>query len=405
MSEELPATVPNEFGLKCNPDDFSYQSTPRPKPQPGQLYERADLCFLEEVSYRPLHWFWTGVIPWNKLTVIEGPPQSAKSLLAIELAARASRGEPLPGDAPDDFRAFSVQLVSGYDDLHDTLLPRIKRAGGDVGKFSHMSRIARSRGDYQTIGRRRLVLPGDIGHFEESISDMCADMVFVDPLTCFCRSGRDVIATLELLEDLASRIGIPIITTLSAKTSRHPLGGWESKPEYADAPARCVWSIVADEDEPGRWLFVPIRMTFATPAAGMAFRIVDGRIAWEPLPALPIAEYDEPVAWLWSVLKEGPMRSSHIQKQAKEYGISVKMLRRARRVLKVEIRGEGSRENFSTVWSLTGSAAQPGSVQQVSLATPAEPAGRLAGPVPSPNPADEPVPQPENAKNDKKGQT
>ena len=183
--------------------------------------------------------------------------------------------------------------------------------------------------------------------------------------------------TLELLEELASRIGMPIITTLPAKTARNALGRWESHPKFSDGPARCVWSIVSDDDEPGRWLFVPIRMTFARPAEGMAFRIVDGRIAWEPLPALPLAEQDEPVAWLWSLLQEGALRSSHIERQAIEFGISAKMLRRARRVLKVEIQREGHRESSVSVWRLPGTAPISGG-EQAALA--AEPAGRVAGP-------------------------
>ncbi|HEY3967474.1 MAG TPA: AAA family ATPase, partial [Planctomycetaceae bacterium] len=296
MSDELVRN--DDLGLKSDPALFSYSAPQRPGPQPGKLYERADVNSLEEVPYRPLCWFWTGRIPWNKLTVIEGPPQSAKSLVAIELASRASRGEPLPGDPAESSRELRVELVSGYDDLHDTVLPRIKRAGGIISNFEQLSRVARSRGDDQPFAWRKLTLPGDIRHFEESISDVCADVVIVDPLTCFCKSGRDVTETLELLDDLASRIGIPIIATLPAKTSRNAIGRWESQPAFSDAPARCVWSIVADEDEPRRWLFVPTRMTFATPAEGMAFRVVDGRIAWEPFPALSMAEQDEPVAWL-----------------------------------------------------------------------------------------------------------
>ena len=391
--------VPNEFGLKCNPADFSYCSPRRPGPQPGKMYERADLNFLEEVSYRPLYWLWNGFIPWNKLTVIEGPPQSAKSLLTIELAARASRGEPMPGHPADDCREHAVQLVSGYDDVHDTLLPRIKRAGGDLANIGHVSQIARSRDDFETVARRRLSLPDDIRYFEESISDMAADIVFVDPLTCFCRSGRDVVVTLELLDDMASRIGIPIIATLPAKTSRDRFGRWESKPEFSDAPVRCVWAIVADEDEPGRWLFVPARMTFATPAAGMAFRIVEGRIAWEPLPALSIAECDEPVAWLWSVLKDGALSRAKILRLAADYGHTVKMLRRARRLLKVEIEREGNRENSTTIWKLPAAAMSTGGESDTRVLAASEPAGCIAGPQTHANPE----PPAESGENEKRG--
>ncbi len=364
MSDELMRKDDeDDLGLTHDPAAFSYSSPHKPRSQARKTAPSSPtLSLLEEVAYRPVSWFWTDRIPWNKLTVIEGPPHSAKSLLAIELAARASRGEVMPGDAIAGFDESIVQLVSGYEDLHDTVLPRIRRAGGNISNFSQLSRVARSRGDDEPFARRKLTLPADIGHLEESIGNVGADLVIVDPLTCFCKSGRDVAQTLELLDELASRIGIPIIATLSATTGRNALGCWESKPEFSDAPARCVWSIVADQDEPGRWLFVPTRMTFAIPAAGMAFRIVNGKIVWEPLPSLPLAEHDEPVAWLWSVLQGGEMRSNYIQRQAREYGISAKMLRRARRVLNVAIRSEGSGGNFTTIWSLPPALQQPGMV-------------------------------------------
>ena len=397
MSDELiRKDDADDLGLTYDPAAFSYTSPPSRVPQTGKLHEQPDVNFLEEVPYRPLSWFWTDRIPWNKLTVIEGPPHSAKSLLAIELAARASRGEVMPGDASAGFDESIVQLVCGYDDLHDTVLPRIRRAGGNISNFGHLSRVARSRGgDDEPFAHRKLTLPADIGHLEESIGNVCAGLVVVDPLTCFCKSGRDVTETLELLDELASRIDIPIIATLSAKTARNALGRWESKPEFSDAPARCVWSIVADQDEPGRWLFVPTRMTFAIPAAGMAFRIIDGKIVWEPLPSLPLAEDDEPVAWLWSVLQGGEMRSNHIQRQAREYGISAKMLRRARRVLNIAVRAEGSRETFTTIWSLPPELQQPGTVPIGLAAKQIEPVNCL----PDPRSIEVPAPSAENAQN------
>jgi hypothetical protein len=108
---------------------------------------------------------------------------------------------------------------------------------------------------------------------------------------------------------------------------------------------------------------------------------VDGRIAWEPFPALSLAEQDEPVAWLWSVLQEGELRSSYIQRQAKKYGISAKMLRRARRVLKVEICREGRREESASIWCLPGTTPPVRRDQVVRATTSAEPAGHLSGPI------------------------
>jgi hypothetical protein len=108
MSDELMRKDDeDDLGLTPDPAAFSYSSPPlspqRRDPKTGTLHEQPDVNFLEEVPYRPLSWFWTDRIPWNKLTVIEGPPHSAKSLLAIELAARAVGERSCRGMPAQDF--------------------------------------------------------------------------------------------------------------------------------------------------------------------------------------------------------------------------------------------------------------------------------------------------------------
>jgi hypothetical protein len=271
-------------------------------------------------------------------------------------------------------------VVSCHDNLHDTILPRIKRAGGEIGNFCQTSSVARSDENDERFAKRKLRLPGDIGHVEELIVETESDIVVVDPLSSFCRTASDFTTTLELLDDLASRIGIPIIATVPAKTWRREFGGFESKPIYPDGPARCVWSIVADADDPDLKLFVPTRMTFAVPREGLAFRIVEGRIAWEPLPESLKRELDDPVAWLWAVLQEGEMRGAKLQQQAKEFGFTEKMLRRARKVLDVQVRRKGTGENTTSIWSLPQGDAQSEAERIAVVAPDREPQARLAGP-------------------------
>lgn len=339
-----------------DPRRFTYRSPWRDPPVEGELYERPDCEFLAEVPQRPLIWLWRDRIPWNKLTLIEGPAESGKSLLAIDLAARASRGEPLPGDANEKFREFRVLIASGHDDVHDTIIPRLKRAGGAIDQLCRISRIERSLGDEEPFAKRRMQLPRDLLYFEESISDAAADIVIVDPLSHFCQTRQATVSTLEMLDDMASRISIPIIATLPAMTFRDALGRWQSRPAFSDAPARCVWSIAADPQDAQRRLLVSTRMTFTTPGPNLAFRIVDGRIAWEAFPELPcdlpIHEQDEAVEWLRSMLQEGEQRGSIVRHQASEFGLSAKMIRRARKTLKVKIRREGFAESSKTIWSL-----------------------------------------------------
>ena len=55
---------------------------------------------LSEVVAKPLNWVWEGVIPAGKLSVLIGESGAGKSYLAMHIAAKVSRGLPLPKLSP-----------------------------------------------------------------------------------------------------------------------------------------------------------------------------------------------------------------------------------------------------------------------------------------------------------------
>jgi hypothetical protein len=371
--------IQHDLGLTYDPHKFTYYAPNRGPYRPGPQPEEAEVKPLSEVPYRPVEWIWEGRIPCNKLTLIEGPAESGKSLLAIDLAARLTRGAPMPGQSEPDLELEQVVILSRQDDLHDTILPRVRRAGGSLDAFSSVSNIGRRTEDDDDVfeKRRGLKLPADFQFVEEAMEFACGHMLLVDPLANFCRSAHDFQRTIELLDDMASRMSIPILATLPAKTSRNTHGAWVTRPAYSDDPARCVWSIHADPDDPRRKLFLPTRMTFATPQPGMAFRIEEGRIAWEPLPDLAVREHDETVAWLWNILQEGELRGKVVEKLAGEFGISRKMLRRAREFIHVHSRREGFGSDLVCSWTLPAGSEGLPKMKSVVATTAKEPAARL----------------------------
>jgi hypothetical protein len=369
----------NELGLKYDPRKFIYYAPNRQPFRPDEQPEEAEVKPLSEVPYRPVAWIWNGRIPCNKLTLIEGPAESGKSLVAIDLVARLTRGAPMPGETEPDQELEQVVILSRQDDLHDTILPRIRRAGGSLDAFSNFSNIGRRKEEDDEVfeKRRGLKLPADFQFVEEAMEFACGHMLLVDPLANFCRSAQDFQRTIELLDDLASRMSIPILATLPARTSRNTHGTWVTRPAYPDDPARCVWSIHADPDDPRRRFFLPTRMTFATAEPGMAFRIEEGRIAWEPLPDLSIPEYDDTVAWLLNLLLSGELRSRVIEKLARDFDITPSMLRRAKKVLKVKPRREGFGPDMVCYWTLPEDRAGLPSIPSVIITTANETAARL----------------------------
>ena len=81
---------------------------------------------LSRVVPGAVRWLWEPYLPRGKLAVLDGDPNVGKSLLSVDLAARLSRGGPLPDGTPLD-RPHATLLLSGEDAAADTLRPRPPR--------------------------------------------------------------------------------------------------------------------------------------------------------------------------------------------------------------------------------------------------------------------------------------
>jgi DNA repair protein RadA/Sms len=90
---------------------------------------------LSEVQSQPVQWLWEGRIPFGKVTLLDGEPGSGKSLLAMDLAARVSRGAAMPLARTKPSGPANVVLYNDDDNLDDTVRPRFEAAGADLSRI------------------------------------------------------------------------------------------------------------------------------------------------------------------------------------------------------------------------------------------------------------------------------
>src|SRR5881398_2781595 len=88
---------------------------------------------LSNVRPETVRWLWEPYLPRGKLALLDGDPGVGKSLLTIDLAARLSRGGPLPDGSPSG-RPHLTLLLGAEDDAADTTRPRAEAAGADLGR-------------------------------------------------------------------------------------------------------------------------------------------------------------------------------------------------------------------------------------------------------------------------------
>src|ERR1043166_3285913 len=141
---------------------------------------------LADVRPERVTWLAPARVPFGKPTVLEGPPGLGKSSFTLDLAARLSRGEGLPGDPPLE-RAATV-LLTAEDGLGDTVRPRLEAAGADCSLVHAIEAFVRPDGELAD-----LVLPDveTMLMIEQQIEEVGARLVIIDVLAAYLSNTID----------------------------------------------------------------------------------------------------------------------------------------------------------------------------------------------------------------------
>ncbi len=350
IAQDLVRTV-----LRLPPPITSAPGAEGRLPSEGRAREVRDrsMIRLSDVTPEPLRWLWPGYVPAGKLTVLDGDPGLGKSTLLCELAARISRGDPLPGGELGS--PSNVFLCSAEDDLLDTIRPRIDAAGGDPQRIISFLAVP----DGTTISRP-LALPADLLLLEALVLYTDAALVILDPLVAYLRQGgsgngnQNLRHTLTALKETAARTGCAIVVVrhLNKSGSTNPLYRGVGGIGIIGA-ARAGLLLTADPDDPDRRVLAVTKSNLSNPAPSLAFRLEDepgsgvARVVWEGespwsatqlLQAQSTENGDESLSavhvartWLRETLANGPRPAREVRRDAAAHGIGYTSLTAARK--------------------------------------------------------------------------
>src|SRR5262245_8087084 len=93
--------------------------------------DAAELWRVCDLVPEPLFWLWLWRLARGKLAVLEGDPGLGKSLVALDLCARLSRGLPFPDGAPSP-GPCNCLVLSAEDGAADTVRARLAGLGADL---------------------------------------------------------------------------------------------------------------------------------------------------------------------------------------------------------------------------------------------------------------------------------
>ena len=317
---------------------------------------------LTAVQPEPVRWLWPDRIPAGAVTMLEGDPGQAKSTLTYDLAARTTRGRPMPGSRRGNPPA-GVVLIQGEDHLATTVRPGLEAVGADASKLYVY--------DASQFADRPPSLPDDLDAIAVAAGEVQARLVVIDPLAAFmsgnANSDQSVRKTMSALSAFAARAGLAVLLV------RHNRKAGSTTPVYRGAgsigiiaAARSALTVAPDPttDDPHRHVLVQTKTNLAT-AASLAYRTVKtgDRITIEWLgesrcTARELAGADERSAlseamWvLYSLLSEGPVRASDVVSRAAAAGVSKRTLERAKDALRVRPRKRGGGVGSWWAWAL-----------------------------------------------------
>jgi hypothetical protein len=368
-------------------------------PDDPRLAIRPVVVRLSDVGPQPIEWLAPSWLPKGKLVLLEGDPGVNKTVLALDIAARVTRGDAVFGSTPRDPR--NVVLVTYEDGIADTVRPRIDVLGGDASRILAFRAIAiGDAGD-----ERPPTFPNDVVHLDAIIREHEASLVIVDPLGAALSDATDshkdasvrrVTAQLaRLAEDTgACVLGIRHLVKGPATNALRAGGG--SIAFIAAARVAMLVSVHPDDAEKPqharRRVLACVKNNLAPYPPSRVFELwqPDGaehpRIQWlgdSPLSADDLnaahasdapEERDsttERAGWLRELLSEGPLDSREVFKLGRKVGFNERSVRRTARAMGVLIRRAGSGTKHRSMWEAVTpvTAATPASDERASGVT------------------------------------
>jgi putative DNA primase/helicase len=351
--------------------------------QAEDYYKRAPVPEIALQSYSKIEpkspeWLWKDRIPCRALTIHAGDPGVGKSMGAIDLAARVSRGSPWPdgsGNAP----LGDVIILSSEDDHEMTIRPRLDAAGADVAHVHRLCASTRSKDGKRM--ERTFNLEEDVKQLRLLLYDVPdTKLIIVDPISSYLGKINDskeleVRQALGPLIALAAENGIPVVGIKhfnkdSEKAAIYRPGGSIG---YV-AVARAASIFVKDPKNESRSLMLMIKSNLGPKPDGLAYRLVKGdrdlaaHIEWlglvgtdadEALSSAPGPKgerLDEAKQFLRLVLKDGSEPVKEIQRQARAAGIQWRTVWRAKEELGVRAEKKGFGADGEWLWMLNDDA-------------------------------------------------
>ena len=341
---------------------------------------------LSTVQPERVQWLWKPYLPLGRPVALEGDPGVGKSSLVAKIAAHLTSGQAFPnvlrGQAPHPVPACNVCLLTAEDDPGDTILPRIAVNGGDP------ARVYLIEGWHQPDGAQGVVTMQDLDLLKQALEDHKPRLFVFDPVQSFFGRGIDMNHASDTRPVLDAVVTLCKPYDCTPLFIRHIGKARRDKALYAGlgsiditAAMRSVLFLGQDPDQETRRILAQSKANNARLGSSLAYRIVSveydlitptgdfvtieaPRLDWDgqsPLTANDLASppmtddeettaLDQAREFVRELLKNDPLLADEVSKAAKQAGIAMATLRRAKSLEGIKARRRRLEDAPSKEW-------------------------------------------------------
>lgn len=323
---------------------------------------------LSEFEETRISWISEGRLARGKVTIFDGDPGLGKSTLMIDWIARITIGMPLPGVVREHGPTKrGVILINGEDDPSDTVLPRLRAAGGDPNRVMLLNEIPVINDEGQAtmnghglIKTRLFGMPDDIPMLERAVEEMDVGLVVIDPLMSFfspdikSHSDQDIRSALTPLATMAQRTGCAVIMVRHLNKSGGTRALYRGGGSIGIVGiARMGLLLARPKDQPDIRVLASVKSNISKDVPSLGFRLESfpdsdvavmkyiGEVNYSADDLLErdadseeeLDDRSEAVIWLEQFLASGPRPATEVQNEGKKVGLSFTSLKSAKKQL------------------------------------------------------------------------
>ena len=369
LRDELDRAVPWALDSQAHQDATQRRNSHNAQPKSLIVTQ------LSTVTPERVEFLWKPFLPKGRPVALEGDPGVGKSALVAKIIAHITTGTRFPNvlektPPPKDFTPQNVCLLTSEDDPADTLVPRIVVNGGNVSRVYYIT------GWEQPDGVQGIVTLQDLELLKTAMERYTPAVLVFDPIQSFFGRGVDMNhanETRPVLDAVAALCKAHDCTPLYV---RHLGKARREKAIHASLGSiditgnmRSVLFLATDPGNKERRILAHSKVNNAPLGQSLAYTVrsvvadipaPDGgmvttetpRLDWDGLSTLtaddlacpPLPDEAEKPAleqareFLEVLLTEGPVLYTDVQRAAKQAGISLGTLKRAKPLLGVKSR-------------------------------------------------------------------